>query len=880
MDQHFHSSHAKTRLGDFVLKTQSPLNEKNIFELCHRADFKQKPLHEKIHLVFESLIHDILLIPEPVFLFPSLVKLFEALNKEGLFTEIPFAYFEFWLNQYSNLSDEDNYKIRAKVVGKFIPRNHYQIYFPIGQNKTYFGSHFVTAHSSPDLDTTVASFWGWMDAFGARVAEGLHHWNVPGGAPSYQVEFKLIFDDVFSPYLFHCVAKHRGALSVTSLELLTQKGMIKRYVEASSLSLDLEKNSQAVVLVDQAGYYQGDWRTQDIEGVRQVVMLVNQMLRHFENHFQQELIALFSKDDLKKSDLLPNIHSLLKMKLIEAEPLKELSDRQRKHVDDYLKQVLYVSGGLDADIESMAKGLSLVGVSHFESFIKLVNSQLFNTLFNASGELTASRSLLFKTLDQIAQSLNEAIHAARKYVDQLRISLKIKSKVFDYKPLHVQEKSDVEELRSKMGNSQYLTVTMNDEKGLIPIGVIHASDLYKPVLGTVTVRDFSNRDETKIPSYLEVISCVDHHKSQLSGVTPATIYICDAQSSNTKVAELAFTINDRFSTSGMTKEGILHQLGTMNLKTASNSERRIYRRLIQKLEAFDKRGSYFIDSTREYVEYQQFLFAILDDTDMLSKVTYQDVDIVKELINRMKTIITQQETEVVHFDDISEGPDFVQAAASRLLRNADLYSITQKIYKNKETFIDQVIENSAHGIQNLFFADTKEQNGCVRIGQFKLYPINYSVYKKHQQALQLAFMNESLKVSSRKKEIDLHLFMVSTLTSLEALFDHKARHSEHLDEIWIYIPQDVEGGASHLRAFFNSFGASSGAQKSIKGVRVLGRHPLLEEIIESTLLNQIKVPFEKIENKKGDSLIILDVLSGSMNSRKAMITPFLPKLVV
>lgn len=283
------------KLGDFTMSQESLLDEEKIISVCKGHSFKEKSLHDKVHLVCEAIVSQILAIQKPVFLLPSLVRLFESLHKKDDLKILNFSYFEFWLNQFSGLSSEKNYEIRGKIAGKLVPRDHYQVYFPIGQNKSYFGSHIVTAHSSPDLDTTVASFWGWIDAFAARVADGLHEWNVPGGAPSYQVEFKLIFDDIFSPYLFPCCAKHRGALQVSSLELLTQRGMLKCPYTESSLSLDLEKNSQSVVLVDEKGYYQGDWRTADVEGVRQVVMLVNQMLRHFENHFQQELIALFLK---------------------------------------------------------------------------------------------------------------------------------------------------------------------------------------------------------------------------------------------------------------------------------------------------------------------------------------------------------------------------------------------------------------------------------------------------------------------------------------------------------------------------------------------------------------------------------------------------------
>ena len=95
-------------------------------------------------------------------------------------------------------------------MGRYIPRESYQSLFPIGMGKKYVGSHYVTAHSSPDLDTTVASFWGWVDAFAARVGQGLHIWNVPGGAPESQVEVQFLFNQLLGAQCFEHFAKTRN----------------------------------------------------------------------------------------------------------------------------------------------------------------------------------------------------------------------------------------------------------------------------------------------------------------------------------------------------------------------------------------------------------------------------------------------------------------------------------------------------------------------------------------------------------------------------------------------------------------------------------------------------------------------------------------------
>lgn len=43
----------------------------------------------------------------------------------------------------------------------------------------------------------------------------------------------------------------------------------------------------------------------------------------------------------------------------------------------------------------------------------------------------------------------------------------------------------------------------------------------------------------------------------------------------------------------------------------------------------------------------------------------------------MKSLLLKKEVEVVHFDDLTEGPEFVQAAALRLLKIA-IFSLSLK----------------------------------------------------------------------------------------------------------------------------------------------------------------------------------------------------------
>ena len=182
----------RKHLGDFAIVPQKFEDLSRFFKEFqskefHRLNDKQKG--ERINHVLYELIEKT---RAPCFLLPAVIDFIEQVNTLKILESYAFFHFELWLNQFSFLSEEENYDVRAKIAGKKIPREEYQLLFPIGMGKVYPGSHFVTAHGSPDLDTTIASFWGWVDAFATRVGtEGLHLWNVPGGAPTSQIEIGL-----------------------------------------------------------------------------------------------------------------------------------------------------------------------------------------------------------------------------------------------------------------------------------------------------------------------------------------------------------------------------------------------------------------------------------------------------------------------------------------------------------------------------------------------------------------------------------------------------------------------------------------------------------------------------------------------------------------
>ena len=88
------------------------------------------------------------------------------------------------------------------------------------------------------------------------------------------------------------------------------------------------------------------------------------------------------------------------------------------------------------------------------------------------------------------------------------------------------------------------------------MGVVHGVDLHKNILGTVTLRDFCNREEIKIPSYLDVISVIDHHKSSLNTSSPPMAIIADASRPTYSGRwPWRFAINDNYGLCGQTAKG-------------------------------------------------------------------------------------------------------------------------------------------------------------------------------------------------------------------------------------------------------------------------------------------------------------------------------------
>lgn len=668
-------------LGDCLPVTASFPEMDAVLKKLKTAAFLELSYFAQFQHIQEMLCQLIREFPEPAFLLGQVIDFLNQINRHKVWKEpLNLAHFEMWLNQFSCLSEEENRHIRGKIAGKWLPREEYQLFFPIGMHQIYFGTHFVAAHLSPDIDTMTASFWGWLDAFAARVGSALHVWSLPGGAPDSV--FTSIFEEMIGRGVLTTVARTAPRLLLTAMDLLTQKGLKKET---------------------------GEWLA------------------------------------------------------IEVDPL-------------------------------------------------------------------------------------------------------------DYLHLH----SDIDEMRQKMQHDCALTVVMEDKEGeLIPLGIVRAEDLKRRFLGSVSFRDFSNYDEVKMASYLELISVVDHHKSSLKTVSIPSILIGDAQSCNVLMAETSFVLNGHYSCGGMDAASIETQIQEAVQQLDTPSGMRILQRLLQRKIAIQRMHAFYIDPAREFQEYLSFLYAILDDTDLLTKVSARDVLCVGELLNRLKSLALSKEVEIIQFEDLPRDADFAKKAARRILQQEDMYSLYKKIYSLREEEVKVHLGLCVAGKASNLFLDTKEQSGCARVGQMKLFPSNFSDFISQAEEIRAAWLKLAQRAYCENKELTLHMQMISTIASAEDVYRGATDSYTHLDEMWIWTPSNQLAG-EHLNSFLSSFSSSikkrEGISLEIRGEQIGFWKPLFHDYFKDLAARATLSPQEI------HSMIILRFPACRFNSRKTAISVHLPQI--
>jgi hypothetical protein len=859
------------------LKTFQAFPEiEQIIDRFQQAECLNLNLRKRFRLINSTLCQLIQESPPSCFLLAAVIDYFNRVNQLKILNDpLTINSFEFWLNHFSGCSEEENYAIRGKIIGKMIPRDEYQVFFPIGMNKSYPGSHFIAAHLSPDVDTMVASFWGWADAFAARVGTGLHRWSLPGGPPDSP--FTSLFKQIFGETVFEHLARSTPTLTLSAIDLTSQKHLRKELGSKMINAIEHASPEETIILVDQQGYYLGDWRSSDAELVRQIIILFKASLHWFENHILSCLISLFAKTDLSTLDLPLFNASIFEQRIKQAGPVKEFNEKQLEDLHGFLAEVLGIENGINGTFADLNKAFKKQAVDQLDQFKNELEALHASDIFDEHGKLREDRTKLFCQIQKLIKSLDQAMYAIRNHVERLDLMLKTKYRVLRIPAVYISLYSDVEEMRQKMVNREFLTVVINEPEGnLFPVGIIRARDLKETGLGTTSLRDFCNLEEVKMASYLEVISVIDHHKSSLRTLAVPTAIIGDTQSCNVLIAEKVFEINDKYGIGNMSLSEIDEQIKPLSTQAKNPSEIRILSRLLRKKMVALSDSPFNIHPNREYTEYACFLHAILDDTDLLTKVSDRDLECVAQLLNRLKSLATGKETEIVHFDDIPRDQNFRKAAAKRILQQPDMYSLYKAIYNLREASVEENFILCLKNEYSNIFLDTKIQNGCARVGQTKIFSQNFPFFEKNAEKIAEIWLYKTKEVYSNNPEVDLHLHMISTIASAEEVYHDHIGPYAHQDELWFWIAPTTQG-ISHLNSFLVGF--KSMAKK-------LGHQPSLEFKGQGSenWKKTFKDNFPNIPQKESDRdvkfpLAILRFDASALNSRKSMITPFLPRLV-
>ena len=333
------------------------------------------------------------------------------------------------------------------------------------------------------------------------------------------------------------------------------------------------------------------------------------------------------------------------------------------------------------------------------------------------------------------------------------------------------------------------------------------------------------------------------------------------------VAEQAFLLNDRYSAFQPRSGLIQHAIDSLENGKLSSLQTRLLSRYFSRGHA--EKSPYFVHPGREWLEYLLFLHAILDDTDLLTKVSQRDVICVASLLNRLKTLELGEETEIVHLDDIEKGAGFAKEAAARLLHTPDLYSIYNILYKKRREELEEQLKGLSRGELENLFADTKELNGAARVGQIKLFSANFPTFLHYLGTLKKTWIEIAKQRYEAFPHLDLHLLMITTILSAEDVYGEKTKPFAHEDQLVIWIP-DTNSAFGHLASFLSAFKQAPELKNNPMHLTAYGE--LGEKM--SDIFRHYFLPL-KITQEKGEGHAVLSYKAGSLNSRKSMISPYL-----
>ena len=157
----------------------------------------------------------------------------------------------------------------------------------------------------------------------------------------------------------------------------------------------------------------------------------------------------------------------------------------------------------------------------------------------------------------------------------------------------------------------------------------------------------------------------------------------------------------------------------------------------------------------------------------------------------------------------------------------------------------------------------------------KFFARNYATYEKVAPQLRKQWYEKALSIYANNREIMLHLHTISTIASAEELFKGGKISYHHQDEMWFWIPP-TELAIEKLKLFLSSFQGDQAVQKLTFEVEFFGNNAReLSRVFKESFLSIRHILPEKPQDLP---IAVLRYNAGGLNSRKAMIAPYLPRL--
>ena len=146
---------------------------------------------------------------------------------------------------------------------------------------------------------------------------------------------------------------------------------------------------------------------------------------------------------------------------------------------------------------------------------------------------------------------------------------------------------------------------------------------------------------------------------------------------------------------------------------------------------------------------------------------------------------------------------------------------------------------------------------------------------KHANDLRSIWLTSAKKVFETQNQVDFHLHMISTIPSAKEVYEDRVGHYTHQDELWFWVPA-TQRAYDHLSSFLTGF-QSNQKFGSTASLEFLQGVP--DEVIQIFSRDLRDVPHKKILEGLDLPIVILRFNAGTLNSRKAQITPYLPRLI-